>query len=847
MFKKDSLRFAAIGFVLLAISLACSLGGTTVDCNVPDLIASINNANANPAPSTLDLAAGCTYTLTAIDNTATSSFGGSTFDYGDNGLPQITTPITINGNNATIIRDSSAPPFRIFFITDTGDLTINDLTLENGFADRPGSAYPSSGGAVYVRGSIFTANNSVITSNQASFHGGAIFSVDIATVQLTGSAVTNNSAPLGGGIHMYHHGLLNIDSSDISDNSASNTGGGINAEHGAELVISNSTISGNTSARHGGGIFILRTPLTVEDSEFISNHADEFGGGMGYVNDSSESVLITGSTFSSNSADLNGGGIYFMGELMSINNTTIQTNIAVNGAGMFNGETGDPKYLSRPDTAMIVTGSTIQENTASESGGGAYNEGEMNCGESNFIGNTADLLGGGIQNTGELEVLGCQFEKNTSAAAGGGINNENTAEVRGSDFSVNTSGRGGGIASSAGSVTVSDTDFTENESGGEGGGLYNDGYMKVELCTLTGNEAFTLGGGIHNMEELEVWDYTFEGNLAFADGGGWNSYSRAAVTGSTFNGNKGFRGGGLSSVGGDTTILNSTFSGNAATDSGGGVFNMGPLIGDVTPGGSMNMSFVTIAYNSAPSGGGIATSGGGLNIKNAIVALSTIGGDCASNNVDMAALGENIDSDGSCPGFTLKDDPLLKILANYGGPTDTHALQTDSPAIDAAPDCTTIGGAAVTVDQRGVARPGGSLCDLGAFEDEIGGPLPVIEPCTFTAKINVFCRLGPDDSLYPVVDSFTAGQSAPVVGRSWDKVFAYVEGPATRLVCAVPATEKFGTLTGDCEDVEVMIPPDVDESLDDVEQGCTVKDKSGQLVCVAPCPPDAKPGNPCTP
>ena len=248
MIRKESVRYAAAALSILAITLACSLGGTTVDCNVPDLIASINNANANPAPSTLDLAAGCTYTLTAIDNTASSSFGGSTFDYGDNGLPQITTPITINGNNATIVRDAGALPFRIFFITDTGDLTINDLTLQNGFADRPGSAFPSSGGAVYVQGSVFTANNTIFESNQASFHGGAIFSISIGNIYLNGSTVTNNTAPLGGGIHMYHRGLLNIDSSEISENSATNSGGGINAEHGAELVIRDSTISGNTSA-----------------------------------------------------------------------------------------------------------------------------------------------------------------------------------------------------------------------------------------------------------------------------------------------------------------------------------------------------------------------------------------------------------------------------------------------------------------------------------------------------------------------------------------------------------------------------------------------------------------------
>ena len=97
MTKNRSLIFLLTALFLLTVVIACDIfSGTTVDCNVPDLIASINNANANPAPSTLNLDPGCVYTLTGVDNEAISEFNGSTFDYGDNGLPQITTPITIN-------------------------------------------------------------------------------------------------------------------------------------------------------------------------------------------------------------------------------------------------------------------------------------------------------------------------------------------------------------------------------------------------------------------------------------------------------------------------------------------------------------------------------------------------------------------------------------------------------------------------------------------------------------------------------------------------------------------------------------------------------------------------------
>ena len=61
MFENNTFRLTVAVLMLLAVSLACSLTSTTIDCNVPDLIAAINHANANAAPSTLDLDPGCTY------------------------------------------------------------------------------------------------------------------------------------------------------------------------------------------------------------------------------------------------------------------------------------------------------------------------------------------------------------------------------------------------------------------------------------------------------------------------------------------------------------------------------------------------------------------------------------------------------------------------------------------------------------------------------------------------------------------------------------------------------------------------------------------------------------------
>jgi len=585
---------------------------------------------------------------------------------------------------------------------------------------------------------------------------------------------------------------------------------------------------------------------------------------------------------------------------MTVSGGTIEQNNAENGAGIHNGFATVTRYIIRTDSELILTSCFVQENQASEAGGGAFNEGIMTCGEANFINNQSATLGGGIHSTGELDSNGCLFEKNSTGFDGGGICSYGTSVIRGSEFTYNTSTRGAGLASVGGNANISGSTFLENtalESGGgifnmgsalgttimnivnteleknqamygggvassvgdtrlvestlsgntaskNGGGVYNGGIMSVEEILFNGNEASDVGGGIFNFEEVNVLDSTFKGNQATGDGGGFNNTGTATLTGSTFVDNRAANGGGLASPGGDTALTNDTFSGNAASGMGGGIY-VGTPEGSSLSGQTL-ASFITVAYNNAADGGGVATGEGAISIKNSIVAMNVSGGDCSTAS-GFSAIAENIESDGSCSGFSIKDDPLLDVLANYGGPTDTHALQAGSPAIDEAPDCTVISGGAVFVDQRGIARPGGLLCDLGAYEDESGLPAEKQDPCTFTAIINLNCRLGPDDTLYPIIDSFKEGESALVVGQSWDKVFAYVEGPINKEICAVPATSKFGVLEGECEDVPVMEAPEIDETYDAEEPtGCTVYGQSGELICVVPCPKVAKPGTPCT-
>ena len=150
--------------------------------------------------------------------------------------------------------------------------------------------------------------------------------------------------------------------------------------------------------------------------------------------------------------------------------------------------------------------------------------------------------------------------------------------------------------------------------------------------------------------------------------------------------------------------------------------------------------------NSASNdGGGIYNNIGGTGtIKNSIVANSPSGGNC-SGFAGLASNGHNLSSDGTCAFFAAGDknntNPLLGPLAFNGGPTPTHALLNGSPAADAG----VVPCPPPATDQRGVSRPQGLRCDIGAYEaddsdgdgvadpldtdDDNDGFLDAIDPC----------------------------------------------------------------------------------------------------------------------
>src|SRR3989338_5523193 len=253
------------------------------------------------------------------------------------------------------------------------------------------------------------------------------------------------------------------------------------------------------------------------------------------------------------------------------------------------------------------------------------------------------------------------------------------------------------------------------------GGILNAGTLTLTKSTVADNTGEDFGGGLYNTGTLTLTDTTVSDNVlsgfnASGGGGGIFSSGTLSLTRSTVSGNSTIgRGGGIYNLDLTATITNSTISGNTALN-GGGIFNRD---------GTVSITHATITGNTASdNGGGIWNFGGTMTLANTIVSgntAATLSGDCAGS---ITSLGHNLASDASCAfagaGDLNSTDPLLGPLQNNGGETETHALLAGSPAIDAVPlaFCT------LPTDQRGVARPQGTGCDMGAFEVEVC-PLPL--------------------------------------------------------------------------------------------------------------------------
>jgi CSLREA domain-containing protein len=308
-------------------------------------------------------------------------------------------------------------------------------------------------------------------------------------------------------------------------------------------------------------------------------------------------------------------------------------------------------------------------------------------------------------NSGTLTVANAVF---TGGGANGNdvIINQNTMTVAGSSFSSN-----GEAIGSGGDLTVTKSKFLNNNRAIDSTNSTSN--VTVSDSFFSGNGSDVIGGAIFCAGgTAAISNSTFSGNFASLNGGAVGTGLAAGskctltVTNSTFSANKAtglFANGGaiFNGAASTLTVTNSTFTGNSTiAGAGAGIFNQ-----------AVSPATATVS-NSILAGN--------------LISVSNVGANCSGSTIVNG--GGNISDDATCGfgtttganGQTIGDNvnPLLDPngLQNNGGPTQTIALQSGSPAIDAVPIAS-----CPSTDQRGLARPdpgdsGTAACDIGALE-----------------------------------------------------------------------------------------------------------------------------------
>jgi hypothetical protein len=368
-----------------------------------------------------------------------------------------------------------------------------------------------------------------------------------------------------------------------------------------------------------------------------------------------------------------------------------------------------------------------------------------------------DLNGGGINNHGNITIVNSTITQN-QAVQGGGVYNTGFLTIANSSFTDNTALDDGGAIGSSGdnpSIRITESDFTSNHAERDGGAVsVQDGNLIVQASTFANNTADSFGGSI-SIEQggSHIFqDNTFLNNSAQSGG----ALRLESVEQPVFirenlfsNNHADYHGGAIFEVFASSLasfrIENNTFHANHATDAGAvSVNDQASIINN------------TFSDNSAVAMGASLYMGQSADVVvwNNIFANGIGTQECYFHNSGFNSLsgGHNLVEDGSPTCLpTLTGDPMLDSLADNGGSTETMALGAGSPAIDSGDDTN-----CPATDQRGVTRPQGSHCDVGAYEYD--GLESVVKVVLGTSEVDSYV-LAPQESIR---DSYAGINNGPV-------------------------------------------------------------------------------------
>ena len=543
----------------------------------------------------------------------------------------------------------------------------NGATITVGLANfRENSA--NHGGAIAIRDSVLSLEDSYFQDDHAALNGGAISAVN-SDAAIDNTDFAYHSATMGGGIFV-DGGQLRLVQSSIANGSASQ-GGGIYAGGAAALSL-DSTVIRDNAAQSGGGLVVSNSSAAFNGVNVYNNDAAGEGGGLLLVGGSRASAEA--SLFDYNTAQ-DGAGIAVDASTLAANNSDLLSNyaagnggglraangssIAVNGLdGYFNGALNGSVFAIE-DSTLRATNSKLGYNYGDGKGGAIYVSGTAGhdlraiaASIFNMISTVSNLAGPG-------------------AASLLPMHNSYSLMVSDSTLLYNRAVDGGAIAAVDASVSLANTFVVNNHVSGGGGGLHLSGSASTLVNTTiagnytTGTVAQNQGGGIYaSGGSLTVHSSTITRNTA-GDGGGIAAEGGAVVTlaNSIVNGSAGLSGD--NDFSGSFGLLGNNIVGSKMF--------IGAAIAKTVQTGDI-FKFINPAPNSTILGGDIAP--GGFPGYGAAVPL--------------------------LPGGAADGSGVASLL-----PPDSHDLDRDGNTTEPLP-----------IDAEGRVRMTGQSLDLGAVETE---------------------------------------------------------------------------------------------------------------------------------
>ncbi len=641
----------------------------------------------------------------------------------------VTGTILIEGptGNDGITLSAAGTSMRLFTVTGTGNLTLQDLTLTGGTSQGVGLGW-GQGGAIYNEGAL-TILDSTLTGNTAQGgssggpgRGGAVYNA-AGTVGITNDTFYNNSAVggaggtpgqgLGGGI-FNENGTVTITSSTFSKNNAVQGNGSTLFAAGRDIYNFGDTGTATLSIM---GTIVGQADATVADvtgafanggiSQILDHGYDLFRRFSGF----SDPYVLTSDPL--------------LGPLHANSGPTetmaIPGDSPAAGQGVWNpgvastDQRGVPRPVLNPDMGAYQRASLhiVVNTTADDTGKG---DSTLSLREAIGIVNGTVSLG---------DLSSAQQNLVTVADAGTPSTLVFDGSLDGSTITLSTVGDSG-VGPSA---LLVDSTIVIDGPGGDGGITLSALGTSMRLFDVTGTGNLTLqdltlrdcgvkganggngpagaalGGAIYNQGTLTILDDTFTHNIAQ---GGVGSVGGAAEGGAIYSG-------------GTLNITNSTFTGNRVIAGEGFGGTVAPALGGAlfNAGGLLTVNFSTISGNTnATAGGvqGIYSAAGQTRLYDNIIGQSdpTVSDVVVTGGGSLIAF-YNLITKMSGPVdqvyHPVTGDPLLGALQANGGPTPTMALSAGSPAIgvDNAQITTPL-----TTDQRGFYRALPE--DIGAYQ-----------------------------------------------------------------------------------------------------------------------------------